>query len=125
MRVEKKNTPRKDAANKKGRLIPRWAPYAAAISLTVMIMATINFRAFTEYRRENADNTVLSERIENLTDENLALQEEIHAIKTDPKAIEQEARKYGLRPKADRMQQPPGKVDNAEKSTSRHSPPKN
>lgn len=122
MRSKQNIAVKRNTAGKKGRPIPRWVPYAAAISLTVMIMATINFRGFTEYRRENAQHSELSDRIENLTDENLALQEEIHALKTDPKAIEREAKKYGLRPKEDRVSQP-GKIDNAEKSTSRHLPP--
>ncbi len=122
MRKRQNITVNRKAKQGKGGRIPRWLPYAAAITLTVMAMATINFRAFTEYRKENAESTALSEKIENLTDENLALQEEIHSLKTDPKAIEQEARKYGLRPTKDRVS-PPGKIDNAEKSTSRHIPP--
>ncbi|MDM7921350.1 MAG: septum formation initiator family protein [Pyrinomonadaceae bacterium] len=122
MRSKQATAEVRKSSPKKGRLIPRWAPYAAAIALTVSIMATLNFRTYMEYRRGHEEHIELGERIENLTDENLALQEEIHALKTDPKAIEQEARKYGLRPKKDRVSQP-GKIDNADNSTSRHSPP--
>jgi len=34
--------------------------------------------------------------IQNLTDENLQLQDEIHSLKTDPKVIEREAKRLGI-----------------------------
>jgi hypothetical protein len=41
-------------------------------------------------------NSHLSSHIQNLMDENLALQEEIHTLKTDPNAIGREARRMGI-----------------------------
>lgn len=99
---------------------PRWAPYAAAITLSVLIVLTMNFRAFTEYASESDRHDELNKRIEELTDENLQLQEEIHYLKTDPKTVEREARKFGLRPKPEDKVSESGKIDNAEKSTSRN-----
>ncbi len=61
-----------------------------------MLLISINFRAFTAARDEADLNTQLAGRIQNLMDENLALQEEIHSLKTDPKVIERESRRIGL-----------------------------
>jgi cell division protein FtsB len=47
--------------------------------------------------REMQEHKNLSAEIDNLTDENLALQEEIHNLKSDSRSIEREARKMGLR----------------------------
>lgn len=86
--------------------VRRWTPYLAAVSLCLMLMLTINYRAFTELSRERAEQAGLSEKIENLADENLALQEEIYYLKTDPKRIESEARKIGLRPRKEKVPEP-------------------
>lgn len=61
-----------------------------------MLCVSINFRAFTEAADEAARHTQLSAQIQNLQDENLALQEEIHTLRTDPEAIRREARRLGL-----------------------------
>ncbi len=81
-------------------------PYLAAITLSFLAVATLNFRALTEYTRELAHHDELNETIENLTDENLNLQEEIHYLKTDPKRIATEARKLGLRPRKEKVAEP-------------------
>ncbi len=47
-------------------------------------------------REELNKNTYLAGQIQNLMDENLALQEEIHSLKTDPRVIEREAKKIGI-----------------------------
>ena len=78
----------------------KWVPYAAAGFLTILICVTVNFRAFTEYRRESSENETLNNQVQTLTTDNLALQEEIHSLKSDPKTLEREAQKFGLqRPK--------------------------
>jgi cell division protein FtsB len=46
--------------------------------------------------REVNENQNLSGQIENLTSENLALQEEIHNLKTDSESIRREARRLGI-----------------------------
>ncbi len=61
-----------------------------------MICVSINFRAFTEMRAEVDQNVQLTGHIQNLMDENLALQEEIHTLKTDPVAIKREAKRIGI-----------------------------
>ncbi len=61
-----------------------------------MLIISINFRAFTEMREEASQNTRLATQIQSLTDENLALQEEIHALKTNPEIIQREAKKIGV-----------------------------
>jgi cell division protein FtsB len=61
-----------------------------------MLCVSINYRAFVEMREEVDMNGRLSSQIQNLMDENLALQEEIHTLKTDPKAIVREAKRVGI-----------------------------
>ncbi|MBA2737664.1 MAG: septum formation initiator family protein [Pyrinomonadaceae bacterium] len=43
-----------------------------------------------------SQNGSLTSQIEILTTENLSLQEEIHSLKSDSRAIEREARKIGM-----------------------------
>jgi cell division protein FtsB len=61
-----------------------------------MLCLSINYRAFCEMSREVDENQNLSGRIETLKDENLALQEEIHNLKTDSESIRREARRLGI-----------------------------
>lgn len=61
-----------------------------------MLVVSINLRAFTEAREEVDKHARLSEQLQNLMDENLALQEEIHSIRTDPRVIEREAKRIGI-----------------------------
>jgi cell division protein FtsB len=46
-------------------------------------------------RRDRPEHAPV-EQIQNLMDENLALQEEIHTLKSDPKVIEREAKRLAL-----------------------------
>lgn len=71
-----------------------------------MLCVSINFRAFTEASQETDQNAVLSGQIQNLMDENLALQEEIHALKTDPAVIGREARRIGVSIQAEKVPVP-------------------
>ena len=66
------------------------------VSIFVMLGVTINFRAFFAMREESAQNNQLTTQVQSLMDENLALQEEIHLLKSDARVIEREARKIGL-----------------------------
>ena len=61
-----------------------------------MLGVSINFRAFTEMKEEATQNTQLASQIQNLMDENLALQEEIHTLKSDPNVIQREAKRIGI-----------------------------
>lgn len=78
------------------RTTPQWVIFTVIATLTCMLCLTVNFRAYTEVRQEMSQNETLSAQAEILTTENLALQEEIHSLKSDPRAIEREARKIGM-----------------------------
>lgn len=75
---------------------PQWFIFAVVASITFMLCLTINLRAFSEMNQEQNLNESLNLQIENLTTENLVLQEEIHDLKNDERAIEREARKIGM-----------------------------
>ena len=72
----------------------------------VMLVVTINYRSFGEVREEATQNTRLASQIENLMDENLALQEEIHSLKTDPNSIAREAKRIGMNFKGEKVSVP-------------------
>ncbi|MFM9905458.1 MAG: FtsB family cell division protein [Pyrinomonadaceae bacterium] len=91
-----KRNRRPKAAAVELRTTPFWLSFAIVVSIFVMLGVSINFRAFTEMKEEANQNTRLAGRIQNLMDENLALQEEIHSLKSDPKVIEREARRVGI-----------------------------
>ncbi len=61
-----------------------------------MICISVNFRAISDVRQESGQNVVLASQIQNLMDENLALQDEIHSLKTDPQVIWREAKRIGI-----------------------------
>lgn len=82
---------------KASRRMPAWTVYAAAITLTVVLCLTINFRAFTELKSETKQNESLNAEIEKVTSENLNLQEEIYYLQNDSNVIEREARKFGFK----------------------------
>ena len=101
--------------------IPRWLPIAASITLVVMITATINFRSYSSLSREHQENQELNLKVQQMTEENLGIQEEIYYLKNDPDTIEREAKKYGLvRP--DKKVSRAGEADSAEASVSRQTP---
>jgi cell division protein FtsB len=74
----------------------RFVALAIVASIAFMLCLTINYRAFSEMSREVDENQNLSWQIETLTNENLALQEEIHNLKTDSAMIRREAKRLGL-----------------------------
>ncbi len=61
-----------------------------------MLTVSINYRALTDARDEADKNERLGVQLQNLKDENLALQEEIHTLRTDARVIEREAKRIGL-----------------------------
>ncbi len=106
-------TPRRAAARRRAkaqpaerRTAPFWLSFAIVVSIFVMLAVSVNFRAFGEMRQEASENTKLASQIENLMDENLALQEEIHSLKTDPEAIAREARRIGIGLKTQKVSVP-------------------
>ena len=76
---------------------PSWWTYAIAVTLTLMLTLTVNYSAFSELNKESTENEKLGQQIENVTTDNLALQEQIHYLKNDPQTVEREVKKFGLR----------------------------
>ncbi|MEO8072217.1 MAG: septum formation initiator family protein [Acidobacteriota bacterium] len=85
-----KSAERTDAAT------PQWFIFAIITSITFMLCLAINLRAFSEMNAEMQQNQVLSVQLEQLSNENLGIQEKIHNLKTDSRTIEREARKIGM-----------------------------
>jgi cell division protein FtsL len=75
---------------------PQWFVFAVISLTTFMLCLAINLRAYSEMSIEIQQNQHLSIELEKMTDENLAIQEEIHNLKTDSRIVEREARKIGL-----------------------------
>jgi hypothetical protein len=76
---------------------PQAVAFAIIASITFMLCLTINWRAYSEMSREIDENRSLTYEAEILTSENLALQDEIHFLKSDPETIRREARRMGLK----------------------------
>ncbi len=75
---------------------PQWFIFAVIASITFMLCLTINFRAFSEVSQEMSQNETLITQVDNLSAENLTLQQELHSLKSDSGVIEREARKLGV-----------------------------
>ena len=88
---------RAGAKKAKSTTAPQWWAFGVALTLTLMLCITINFRAFSDLSKESAQSSALENQIQSVTSENLALQEQIHYLKNDPATVEREARKFGLR----------------------------
>jgi len=82
---------------KKNSAISQWWAAGIVIILTLMLCLTINYRAFSELNKESSENLELEQKIQSVTTNNLLLQEQIHYLKNDPKTVEREVRKFGLR----------------------------
>jgi cell division protein FtsB len=94
---------RRSIAKTGRRTAPWWLSVLIVTSIFVMLCVSINFRAFSAVQEESGQNVLLSSQIQNLMDENLALQEEIHLLKTDPRMIEREARRLGINVNAEKV----------------------
>ncbi len=80
-----------------------WVAALVLLSISFMLALTVNYRSFANLRDEATANQELETQIQNKTQENLGLQEEIHYLKTDAAAVEREAKKFGyLRPAAEK-----------------------
>jgi len=74
-----------------------------------MLGLTVNYSAFSELNKESTENEKLAKRIESVTSENLVIQEQIHYLKNDPKTIEREVKKFGLRRPTEKVSVPANK----------------
>jgi len=75
---------------------PQWFVFTVVASITFMLCMAINLRAFSEMSAELEQNERLSFAVEQLSNENVGLQSEVHNLKTDSYAVEREARKIGM-----------------------------
>ena len=75
---------------------PQWFVFAVIASITFMLCMAINFRAYSDMSQETMQFEQLNSEINKLSNENLLIQEDIHSLKTDERAIEREARKIGM-----------------------------
>ncbi|MBX7170665.1 MAG: septum formation initiator family protein [Pyrinomonadaceae bacterium] len=75
---------------------PQWFVFAVVVFITFMLCLTVNFRAFAELNSEMEQHQKLNTEVEQLANQNLSIQEDIHNLKSDPKVIEREARKLGM-----------------------------
>ena len=75
---------------------PQWFVFTVIVSMTFMLCLTVNLRAYSEQNGELEQNQKLNVEVDQLTNENLAIQEEIHHLKTDSNVIEREARKLEM-----------------------------
>ncbi len=73
-----------------------WLTFVIVLLLSLMVCLTVNLRASNELNEESKRHQVLSDQVKRLQEENKKLQEEIQKLKTDPVAIEREARKLGM-----------------------------
>lgn len=120
-RAREVNKPLRWRKEPRQRILPRWVPTAAALTLVFMLVLTVNYRAYSELTKESKVFEELNDKVQQATTENLSMQEEIYYLKSDPKTIEREARKYGLaRPKEQVSRA--GDTDKAEKSANRQIP---
>lgn len=108
----------------KRRIMPRWIPVAASLTLVLSITATINVRSYIDLANEQKIHAELNEQVQQKNEENLGLQEEIFYLKNDTDTIEREAKKYGLvRPQNKlKLSSRAGEMDKAEESTNRQTP---
>ncbi len=83
-------------AGARTKATPQWLVFAGIATITFMLCMAINLRAFSEMSVEVEQNERLSLAIEQLTNENLELQGEVHNLKTDSYTLGREARRIGM-----------------------------
>ncbi len=76
--------------------MPQWFIFTVVVSITFMLCLAINFRAFSETRKQTAEFTELNSEIDKLTTNNVVLQQDIQDLKSDDETIAREARKIGM-----------------------------
>lgn len=87
---------RASAARKQEHFMPQWFVLTIPIALSLLVVLTLNVRAWTNGQTEFQTHERLGTEIEQLTTENTLLQDEINRLQYDPKTIEREARKLGM-----------------------------
>lgn len=87
---------RANAAKPQTKTNPQWFVFAVIAAMTLMLCTAINLRAFSELSEELEQHERLNLAVEQLNNENIGLQTEVHSLKTDKFALEREARKMGM-----------------------------
>lgn len=87
---------RSKEASARATATPQWFVFAVVAAITCMLCMAINLRAFSEMSQELEQNERLSLAVEQLANENLGLQTEVHSLKNDSHTVEREARKIGM-----------------------------
>ncbi|CAN5368843.1 hypothetical protein BH10ACI1_BH10ACI1_25670 [soil metagenome] len=90
MRSRSKNVRRTQSAT------PQWFIFTVIASITFMLCLAINLRAYSERNEETMQFEQLNSEIERISNENLLIQQDIHSLKKDDRAIEREARKIWM-----------------------------
>lgn len=75
---------------------PQWLVFTVIGAITLMLCLAVNFRAYAEMTQEVEQNERLALAVEQLSNENLGLQTEVHGLKNDARTVELEARKIGM-----------------------------
>ena len=88
--------PRPKTATARTLTTPRWFVFTIIAAMTFMLCMAINLRAVSEMSAEVKQNERLSLAVEQLSNENVGLQTEVHNLKTDSHTVEREARKIGM-----------------------------
>jgi cell division protein FtsB len=88
--------PRAKTARTRTNATPQWFVFTIVASITFMLCMAINLRAFSEMSAELEQNERLNLTVEQLSNENIGLQSEVHNLKTDSHLVEREARKIGM-----------------------------
>jgi cell division protein FtsB len=88
--------PRPKTAKARNLATPRWFIFTIIAAMTFMLCMAINLRAVSEMSVELEQNERLRLAVEQLSNENVGLQSEVHNLKTDSHTVEREARKIGM-----------------------------
>ncbi len=83
------------AKNAKAKTTPQWLVFAVIAVMTLMLCMAINLRAFSEMSAEVEQNERLNLTVEQLTNENIGLQREVHNLKTDSRRSSRKPEKSG------------------------------
>ena len=77
---------------RRGGVIPSWVVFSTIILATFALCVTITMRTRAEIRAASDQYQTLGTQVEALRNTNAALEQEVHRLKNDPRAIESAAR---------------------------------
>jgi cell division protein FtsL len=77
---------------RRGGVIPSWVVFSTIILATFALCVTITMRTRAEIRAASDQYQTLGTQVEALRNTNAALEQEVHRLNNDPRAIESAAR---------------------------------